>query len=88
MIEPVMKIAYFLKRKLERDIRIFYSIQGEIMDCSRRKTEEAKQRLAGLGEVKSRTQFGGYCLSVEKTVFAVVAEGNYICAPVSRCSPT
>lgn len=46
------------------------------MDGSRRKIEEAKQRLARLGEVKSRTQFGGYSLSVEKTVFAVVAEGE------------
>ncbi|ATZ11234.1 TfoX/Sxy family DNA transformation protein [Erwinia amylovora] len=57
------------------------------MDCSRRKTEEAKQRLAGLGEVKSRTQFGGYCLSVEKTVFAVVAEGELYLRACEQVQP-
>lgn len=46
------------------------------MDRSKRKIVEAKQRLAQLGEVQSRTQFGGYCLAVEKTVFAVVAQGE------------
>lgn len=46
------------------------------MDNSKRKIAEAKLRLAELGEVKSRTQFGGYCLAVENTVFAVVAEGE------------
>jgi len=46
------------------------------MDRSKRKIAEAKQRLAQLGEVQSRTQFGGYCLAVEKTVFAVVAQGE------------
>ena len=46
------------------------------MASSKRKIEEAKQRLQPLGEVESRTQFGGYCLTVEKTVFAVVADGE------------
>lgn len=46
------------------------------MDRSKHRIAEAKQRLAPLGEVQSRTQFGGYCLAVEKTVFAVVAEGE------------
>lgn len=57
------------------------------MDSSRRKIAEVKQRLARLGEVKSRTQFGGYSLSVEKTVFAVVAEGEMYLRACERLQP-
>jgi len=45
------------------------------MTDSKQIIEQAKQRLSALGRVNSRTQFGGYSLSVENTVFAVVAEG-------------
>lgn len=57
------------------------------MDSSRRKTEEAKQRLAQLGEVKSRTQFGGYSLSVGEAVFAVVAEGELYLRACEQIQP-
>lgn len=57
------------------------------MDDSKRKIAEAKQRLAQLGEVQSRTQFGGYCLAVEKTVFAVVAEGELYLRACEQAQP-
>lgn len=38
--------------------------------------EQSRQRLSALGNIKSRTQFGGYALSVEKVVFALVNEGE------------
>ncbi len=47
-----------------------------------------KQRLSALGSLESRTQFGGYSLAVDKTVFAVVAEGQlYLraCETVQPC---
>ncbi|PKH24242.1 competence protein TfoX [Enterobacterales bacterium CwR94] len=37
---------------------------------------QAKNRLAELGTIASRTQFGGYSLSVDKKVFAVVMDGE------------
>lgn len=36
----------------------------------------AKQQLSSLGEINSRSQFGGYSLSVESVVFALVSEGD------------
>lgn len=36
--------------------------------------EQSKAQLAALGEIESRTQFGGYTLSVEKVVFAFINE--------------
>lgn len=61
------------------------------MSDSKELIEQAKQRLSALGLVNSRTQFGGYSLSVDNTVFAIVADGEvylraceevqpYICA--------
>lgn len=38
--------------------------------------EKARQVLAGLGHIESRTQFGGYSLSVDKVVFALISEGE------------
>ncbi|MBS0907916.1 TfoX/Sxy family DNA transformation protein [Tatumella sp. JGM118] len=38
--------------------------------------EESKKQLSALGKIESRTQFGGYSLSVEKVVFALVSEGD------------
>lgn len=37
--------------------------------------EKSKQQLASLGDVRSRAQFGGYSLSVERTVFALINDG-------------
>ncbi|HAB73820.1 MAG TPA: competence protein TfoX, partial [Pantoea sp.] len=34
--------------------------------------ERSRSRLAALGHIESRTQFGGYALAVEKVVFALV----------------
>lgn len=38
--------------------------------------EKTKKELSALGDIESRTQFGGYSLSVEKIVFAMVSEGE------------
>ena len=38
--------------------------------------EESKKQLSALGKIESRTQFGGYSLSVEKVVFALVSDGE------------
>lgn len=38
--------------------------------------EEITQPLAPLGQIKIRTQFGGYSLSVDRAVFAVIAQGG------------
>lgn len=34
--------------------------------------ERSRKRLAALGNIESRTQFGGYALAVEKVVFALI----------------
>jgi len=34
--------------------------------------ERSRKRLAALGHIESRTQFGGYALAVEKVVFALI----------------
>jgi len=36
--------------------------------------ERSRNRLAALGHIESRTQFGGYALAVEKVVFALVSD--------------
>ncbi len=46
------------------------------MNISVQRVEESKKQLAELGDIQSRTQFGGYSLSVEKIVFALVSEGE------------
>lgn len=38
--------------------------------------EQSKAQLASLGKIESRTQFGGYALTVEKVIFAYVSEGD------------
>lgn len=44
------------------------------MKKSRQMIDLSKERLSCLGEVQSRTQFGGYALAVEKVVFALVSD--------------
>ena len=46
------------------------------MKTSGQRIEESKKQLSALGDIQSRTQFGGYSLSVEKIVFALVSEGE------------
>ncbi|MEJ4043396.1 TfoX/Sxy family DNA transformation protein [Erwinia sp. SLM-02] len=57
------------------------------MSSSKQRIEQAKQRLASLGQVESRTQFGGYSLSVAKTVFAVVADGELYLRACEQVQP-
>ena len=38
--------------------------------------EQSKVRLAALGKIESRTQFGGYALTVEKVVFAFINDDS------------
>ncbi|WP_029684975.1 TfoX/Sxy family DNA transformation protein [Tatumella saanichensis] len=46
------------------------------MKPSEKCIEKTKQSLSALGQIESRTQFGGYSLSVEKIVFALVSDGE------------
>lgn len=46
------------------------------MRDSKSKIASAKQQLSALGEIHSRSQFGGYSLSVQSIVFALVSEGE------------
>lgn len=46
------------------------------MHDSKKRIENAKRRLAELGAIGSRSQFGGYSLSVEEVVFALVSDGE------------
>ncbi|MDW8846574.1 TfoX/Sxy family DNA transformation protein [Erwinia sp. MMLR14_017] len=46
------------------------------MRDSKSKIASAKQQLSALGEINSRSQFGGYSLSVQSVVFALVSEGE------------
>lgn len=46
------------------------------MRDSKSKIARAKQQLSSLGEINSRSQFGGYSLSVKSVVFALVSEGE------------
>lgn len=57
------------------------------MSSSKQRIEQTKQRLAALGPVESRTQFGGYSLSVSKTVFAVVADGELYLRACEQAQP-
>ncbi len=46
------------------------------MRDSKKRIENAKHHLAELGNIACRSQFGGYSLSVEEVVFALVSEGE------------
>lgn len=43
---------------------------------SKQRTEHSKKQLSPLGKIDTRSLFGGYSLSVEKVVFALVSEGE------------
>nr|WP_024967652.1 TfoX/Sxy family DNA transformation protein [Pantoea sp. IMH] len=57
------------------------------MRDSKLKIERAKQYLNALGEINSRSQFGGYSLSVEKVVFALVADGELYLRACEQVKP-
>ncbi len=40
------------------------------------RVSQAKSLLSSLGNIRSRSQFGGYSLSVESTIFALVSDGE------------
>lgn len=44
------------------------------MENDKSVVEQSKTQLASLGKIESRTQFGGYALTVEKVIFAYVNE--------------
>lgn len=46
------------------------------MQDAKKSIIRAKRQLSPLGEISSRSQFGGYSLSVESVVFALVSEGD------------
>ncbi|KGT94220.1 competence protein TfoX [Erwinia typographi] len=46
------------------------------MQDSKSNIIRAKRQLSSLGVIHSRSQFGGYSLSVERVVFALVSEGE------------
>lgn len=46
------------------------------MQDSKRNIIRAKRQLSSLGVIESRSQFGGYSLSVENVVFALVSDGE------------
>lgn len=46
------------------------------MDDSKSRIASTRGKLAELGEINYRSQFGGYSLSVDRVVFALVAEGE------------
>lgn len=46
------------------------------MKSSYERIEQSRQKLSPLGKIVSRTQFGGYSLSIHSTVFALIKEGE------------
>ena len=44
--------------------------------ASLERIKASREYLSGLGDIKSRALFGGYSLSVDNTVFAMVSEGE------------
>ncbi|WP_067702956.1 MULTISPECIES: TfoX/Sxy family DNA transformation protein [unclassified Erwinia] len=57
------------------------------MHDSKVKIEQAKRDLAALGDIDSRSQFGGYSLSVGKVVFALIAEGELYLRACEQAKP-
>ena len=50
------------------------SIEGGVMKRYNPVVEQSKAQLAALGKIESRTQFGGYALTIEKVIFAYINE--------------
>lgn len=57
------------------------------MSQSKKQIEKARRQLAELGEIECRSQFGGYSLSVENVVFALVAEGELYLRACEQVKP-
>lgn len=47
-----------------------------MINKSKKRISESKQRFASLGNIHSRSQFGGYSLSANGIMFALVSEGE------------
>ncbi|MBV4367831.1 TfoX/Sxy family DNA transformation protein [Erwinia phyllosphaerae] len=54
---------------------------------SKTQIAKAKCQLAELGDIDSRSQFGGYSLSVDNVVFALVAEGELYLRACEQVKP-
>ncbi|WP_380181504.1 TfoX/Sxy family DNA transformation protein [Kalamiella sp. sgz302252] len=57
------------------------------MSDSKKQIEKVRDQLAELGEIDYRSQFGGYSLSVENVVFALVAEGELYLRACEQVKP-
>lgn len=57
------------------------------MNDSKANIQRAKRQLSALGEITSRSQFGGYSLAVEKVVFALVNEGQLYLRACEQARP-
>jgi len=57
------------------------------MSQSKKQIEKARRQLAELGEIECRSQFGGYSLSIENVVFALVAEGELYLRACEQVKP-
>ncbi|WP_034913897.1 TfoX/Sxy family DNA transformation protein [Erwinia sp. 9145] len=54
---------------------------------SKIKIAQAKQELIELGNIDSRSQFGGYSLAIDKVVFALVSEGELYLRACEQVKP-
>ncbi|HBV38748.1 MAG TPA: competence protein TfoX, partial [Erwinia sp.] len=57
------------------------------MKQSKSQIEKAMHQLAELGDIECRSQFGGYSLSIEDVVFALVAEGELYLRACEQVKP-
>lgn len=57
------------------------------MSDAKSQIEKVRDQLAELGEIECRSQFGGYSLSVENTVFALVAKGELYLRACEQVKP-
>lgn len=54
---------------------------------SKKRIAQSKQVLAPLGNIEARSQFGGYRLSIEEAVFAIISDGELYLRASAACEP-
>lgn len=74
LIEPVTDFFYISNGLIAMAFSVNFAQGERAMKKQHPVVERSRQRLAALGHIESRTQFGGYALAVEKVVFALVSE--------------
>lgn len=57
------------------------------MEDTKSRIESAKEKLAQLGNIICRSQFGGYSLSVDRVVFALVSDGELYLRACEQVKP-